>query len=969
MRMKPSAEPAAAGQTIGRYVILSLLGSGGMGVVYAAYDPVLDRKIALKLLHDGEDGSGATTDGRARMQREAQALARLSHPNVIAVHDVGEHEGAMYIAMEIVVGGTLVEWQRGKPWRQILDAYIAAARGLAAAHRAELVHRDFKPENVLVGDDGRVRVTDFGLARLSSATPEVRPPHATPTTALASDLTAAGSVMGTPSYMAPEQIKGERVDARSDQFSWCLALWEALYGEQPWPRENLAVRAAAIEADPPRAPAATEVPRALARVLTRGLSPDSAVRYATIDALLADVERVTKNRRAHVAIALAGTIAIAGVATAVMMRGGSSTTTCDAAILPVAEVWTQATRDRVRTKFTATGAAFAGDSFASLDRAVTGWLERWRGVAVESCRATRNAGTQTVATLDLRTACLARRRDDVVSLVAAFARADRDLVERAPNLALPDLESCSDIAVLAGTAPAPTDPKLADQRLGIETELAAVETELLPGVAIARAKALTEVVDKLVARATTLGWTPLVAHARRARADLARELGDGKAARLGLIDAAAAASAGGDTDQLTALYIELVDVESRLTSDYALADSWAALADGTLARLGPRPDKRLWLSKLQIRNAQRAGHFETARDLAKAALALAEARGPMAELDVLALLGVVEGDLNELSSAETHLARAHELARAEVGVQHPRYATIAHDLGTIAFRRGRYAEAEKLFRTALAINEANPDELATARTIQGLGVAVLSAGRVDEARQLFERALDMHVRRLGPDHPDVANALNDIGGAYHQAGEFQRELEINLRALAIRERALGPDHPDVGQSLVNVAIASKALDQWATVFPSYRRAIAIFEKAHGANHAMTAIARLNYAEALRVHGMLDDAATQYELARTALAGQLGDDHPVLAHVYNGTGQLELARGHTALAIPQLERAVKMREADPGDAAALAESRFALARALGRTDRAKSLAQAAADGFRGAGKNFAKQLAEVEAWLK
>jgi tetratricopeptide (TPR) repeat protein len=232
-----------------------------------------------------------------------------------------------------------------------------------------------------------------------------------------------------------------------------------------------------------------------------------------------------------------------------------------------------------------------------------------------------------------------------------------------------------------------------------------------------------------------------------------------------------------------------------------------------------------------------------------------------------------------------------------------------------------------------------------------------------------ERALDMHVRRLGPDHPDVANALNDIGGAYHQAGEFQRELETNQRALAIRERALGPEHPDVGQSLVNVAIASKALDRWAIVFPSYRRAIAIFEKAHGANHAMTAIARLNYAEALRVHGTLDDAAKQYELARTALAGQLGEDHPILAHIYNGVGQLELARGHTALALPHLERAVKMREADPGDAAALAESRFALARALGRTDRAKALAQAAAEGFRGAGKNFAKQLADVEAWLR
>src|SRR5690606_1441989 len=231
------------GATIGRYVVLAPLGRGAMGTVLAALDPELDRKVALKVLHETARGGD-----RARLQREAQALARLSHPNVMILHDVGtwvDPAGGrhVFLAMELVVGHTLSDWLASAP--RSVDAIVAvfaqAGRGLAAAHAAGLVHRDFKPHNVLVGSDGRVRVTDFGLAR--SFGEDTRPPitvdtHTGPISlpelALHETLTRTGEWVGTPAYMAPEQLQGGAADPRADQFAFCVALYEALHGQRPF---------------------------------------------------------------------------------------------------------------------------------------------------------------------------------------------------------------------------------------------------------------------------------------------------------------------------------------------------------------------------------------------------------------------------------------------------------------------------------------------------------------------------------------------------------------------------------------------------------------------------------------------------------------------------------------------------------------------------------------------------------------
>ncbi len=977
----PVRDELPFGGVIGRYLVLSVLGHGGMGVVYAAFDPVLDRKIAVKLLKQVFEDDA--TEGRARMHREAQALARLTHPNVITVHDVSEHSGAMYIAMELVTGGTLRDWQRGKSWREIVEKYTLAARGLAAAHTAGLIHRDFKPENVLVGDDGRVRVTDFGLARLAHDAPEVRTTHQSPTS-LSTSLTAAGAVMGTPSYMAPEQIDGGTVDARSDQFSWCIALWEALYGEQPFPGTNLALRSAAMKAESPKVPAQSTVPRGLGRLLVRGLDAEPGKRWPSLDALLDELERIASPQRTYLGAGVALAVAALAIVFVVGRNAGSTTASCDEAAAPIETLWSPAAKAEVGAGFAATGVPFAVETLASVDRSITAWRERWRAVALESCRATRVSATQSEAVLELRSGCLVRRRDELQMLIGALAHADRKLVESAATMAtrLPDLEACSDSAVLAATAPPPSDPGKQQARAVLEPQLDRLEAETLGGVSIPRAHELETQGKAAVAAAIAIGWSPLVARARQDLAEVQHQLGDGKHARATLIDAAASASAAGDADRLVESYLALIEVEARLTSDYALGDGWATLAEGTLARLGPRDDKQERIDRARGLVAERAGRLEDARAAYQAALVLARARGPVAELVVLRELGNVETDMGELAPALADLEKARDLALHELGEHHPKLASIRHDLGGIAYRQGKYAEAEQLYRQALAVREEvyGADDVTVAGTIEALSVTELAEGKLDASTKDAERAIHIFEQRLGADHPDVANALNDIGGAYHRAGDYARALATNLRALAVREKALGPDHPDVAQSLINCAIESKALGKWDIVEPNYRRAIAIFEKTYGPQHLDTGISRLNFAEALRVEGKLDEAGVEYEKSRAIMVKNLGEDHPILANIWNGVGQLELARGHTALAIPLLERAVAVREKDPGDQPALAESRFALARAITASPatrsvaeandktRAEKLAIAARDAFRAAGSGYTKEASAIDAWL-
>ena len=279
---------------VGRYVIIRRLGEGGMGVVFLAYDPELDRKVAIKLVHEG---AGESTLVQARVKQEAQALAQVSHPNIVHVYEVGESAGQIFLAMEYVAGVALSAWQHPSTGPapsvdQILRVYLQAAAGLLVAHRSGLVHRDFKPDNVLLGTDGRARVLDFGLARTAQTLllPELTPLTPSAGTGSGRRLTQVGAILGTPGYMSSEQVHGDEADARSDQFSFCAALYEALYRQLPFAGDTLPEFAAEVLAGRLRPPPPNDVPLLVEQALKRGLSVDPAARYPSMQELILAIE-------------------------------------------------------------------------------------------------------------------------------------------------------------------------------------------------------------------------------------------------------------------------------------------------------------------------------------------------------------------------------------------------------------------------------------------------------------------------------------------------------------------------------------------------------------------------------------------------------------------------------------------------------------------------------------------------------
>ncbi|HUS67633.1 MAG TPA: serine/threonine-protein kinase [Kofleriaceae bacterium] len=290
-----AGDPAAfvPGQRLGRFTLLEKLGQGGMGMVFSAYDPDLDRRVAIKLLRPrGREAEGAE---RARLLREAQAMARLRHPNVVTVHEVGLAGEQAFIAMEHVEGAGLpreIERLRKEtpfPWQRIVALFVSAGRGLAAAHAAGLVHRDFKPDNVLLGEDGRVQVADFGLVTTRTDQNSAALDAAAPDSPLRQRLTEDGSFLGTPIYMPPEQHDARPADARSDQFAFCVALYEALYDQLPFHGETRLQYAASVRDGELRAVPHGPVPQWVARILRRGMSADPAARFPSMEALLAEL--------------------------------------------------------------------------------------------------------------------------------------------------------------------------------------------------------------------------------------------------------------------------------------------------------------------------------------------------------------------------------------------------------------------------------------------------------------------------------------------------------------------------------------------------------------------------------------------------------------------------------------------------------------------------------------------------------
>ena len=769
------------GTRVERYVILKLVGEGGMGMVYAAYDPQLDRKVALKLLLPGESGSA---ESRARMLREAQAMARISHPNVIAVHDVGTFGSQVFIAMEFIQGRNLRDWvlEQKHSWQEVLQVFLEAGRGLVAAHRVGLVHRDFKPANVLMGDDGRVYVMDFGLARLAEASQREEASASGETLSeersqrLSAELTAAGVILGTPQYMPPEQYLANAGDARLDQFSFCASLYWALHGQRPFEPKRIAQVVAEarqrsqppslqelkgllarenILQEPPREP---RVPAWVRRAVMRGLSPDPDHRFPSMEALLEALSQQQKRARRVLIASAAGAALLSVLGAGLYVRYESQL--CQGGEPLVASVWSPAARAKLEAAFTATGVPFAEQSARQVVRLLDGYASGWTGMYTEACEATRVRGEQTEELLALRMVCLERRRKDLGALVGLFAEANDKVVERSVDAAaaLPSLEPCRDIASLNEQAPLPADPERRATVEQLGAEIARIKALHDAG----RYKVALELARTIEPQVLATSYLPLRAELRHYLGWLLQQTGDGE--------------------------------EGIRQLELAFADAESSHADRTRLEV---------LTKLIYALANN-GHPEQSQSWAQVALAILNRLGgePLLAIDLMGNLGSISLMQGRYQEATDYFEKARALQRDTSRPDDPKRAKVSYGLGLAALRQGEHARAIQMLTEALLQTEAlkGPQHPETGARHVMLATAYRESGVPVQGLSHAEAALRVREATLGPDHPAVADALDEQGECLLALKRYEDAGKSFSKALAIKSEKLGKDHPDLSYS-------------------------------------------------------------------------------------------------------------------------------------------------------------------------
>ncbi|MBL9101865.1 MAG: tetratricopeptide repeat protein [Myxococcales bacterium] len=921
---------------LGRYSLLRKLGEGGMGIVWSAYDEELDRKVAIKLMR--VRGGGEST-AATRMLHEARAMAMLSHPNVVHVYDVRVVGGQVFLAMEFVAGPTLREWLRGpgeamRPWPEALAMYLQAGQGLAAAHSAGLVHRDFKPDNVLVGNDGRVRVVDFGLAARSDAaggevrlTPEESEARALELSRsgsvrhLRSDpqLTPHGTLLGTPAYMSPEQHLRVAADGRSDQYSFCVSLYEGLYGERPFAGSTSAeIRVNVLSGRLRDPPPGRKVPAWLRKVVVRGLCVAPEERYPSMEALLAalaaDPGRVRRRRLAALGVAVLAGVAVAGQGRRPEVCGGDERA--------LVGVWDEPRAAAVERALRATGLAYARDTWPRVQEQLDMYAGTWRSVRRDTCEATNLHGTQSAALMDVRMACLDRRRADLGAVVGVLAEADAQVAERAVHLVaeLPAPGGCATATgELEGGDPAAVQ--------AVREALSRARADEQAG----RWVRGREVAQEAVAAAEATGVGRVLAEALMQRGGLEAAAGDYATAEATLTAAYTLAETEGHAEVKAEAATRLV----RLVGDHRGRDGesmlWSRLAEAVLARRGD----------------------------------------PRIEAELRQNLGIVHNRFGRYDEAEAALQRAIAVDHAE-----ERAATYHRLVGNVHYRRGRYAEAQAEWERAIALGEAalGSDHPDLAKSITNLGEALRKQGQGARAREAFLRAIAVWEGAFGRESALLAAPLNGLGTLALIDGDFTTAVASFDRVRVLVERSSGPDHPDVGAVTANLGEALLRQGEVAQSRRHTQRALEILEKALGPDHDNLADALSNLGRADVLEGRFAEAEASYARAVKILERAQGVDFPELAKPLTGQGLLELARGRPEVALRPLERALTLHRERGRDPADLAELRLALARALwdSGVDRRRAHALAAMARATLAATLTtppqATRLREIDAWL-
>ena len=986
------------GIQLGRYQLGERIGAGGMSVVYAAYDPELQRNVAVKRLRQRlgkgkeRDKVGAiSTERRARLYREALAIAQLNHPNVITVFDIGVVEGALFIAMELVDGFTLKQWirEQRRGWQEVLDVFVQAGRGLAAAHRADIIHRDFKPSNVLMGRDGRIRVADFGLAtslhesaivgstdRGTGRSAEVESGSTTDVrrifevgagegstgddsdvssvrssldsqpSRLDQRITVDGTLLGTPAYMAPEQLLGRRPTAQSDQYSFCVALYEALYGALPFKAKNWSALAECkLRLQLVKQRRKRRVPHWVHRAVIRGLAAQPDKRWPSMGEPLAalDVKRVSQSRRR---ITWALIVAMA-LAMALMPRrlglyddGLTADAMCQRGRDKMDAVWRPEVKKSLREAFLASNIGYAATSWQRVDSSLTAYARGWVAAYRDACEATWVDRAQSGQLLDRRMNCLTRRLSRFGALVDTLgAPAGQEAIPDAVRAvyALPPVSDCSRAEVLSSRIERPDSALVRTRIETLRNQIAKIQA--VSDLGLYR-DALADA-EVILSEARGLDYLPLLAEAQFLTGMLYSRNGwNERAAEM--LDSAIFTAEASAHDQIAS---QALSFRVYWVADSAKRADLMLRAEAAIRRSG-RDQDRATLANAQGRAAYDAERFAEAQVHFERALSIAERNHGAIDPNTLSSvnnLGSALQKQGQYRRALEYYQRAMELANQIYGSEHPRVGVLLSDVASLRFdlgdyrraelhveesiailsrgygkdsrflgasmgnrgqllvQRGQYAEALAVHRDALQIFAALPDMITKhAGALTDVGISLARLGRDEEARWYFQKALTRYRAADNPNVASLARTLNASGELLTDRGRADRAQPHHEQALTMARATYGADHPIVAAALFHLGRSLCAQRQYRS--------------------------GLEY---------LGEALHAYET-------QIGDRHPYVGRTHAALGDCYAGRSELARAGGQLERAVAILANHGGNPHRLAIARFALARVIVSVDRARAM---------------------------
>ena len=847
------------GDRVGRFVIVERVGAGGMGVVYAAYDAKLDRRVALKFVRPFH--AERRTALQDRLQTEAKVVAQLSHPNVVAVHDTGESRCGTYVAMEYVDGESLRGWlrQRRRSWQSVVTMMAAVGRGLAAAHDAGLVHRDVKPENILVDSRGRPRIVDFGLAKEvndTSNSSATSCQHEHTRFSSHSAQTTPGTMVGTPRYIAPEVARGFPHTPASDQFSFFLTLCEALYGAHPYsfqpPRD---VHKALASADPVSVPTSKSVPSWLRRILGRGLAKNPSDRYPSMHAVVRELSRRRKSRQrisiTAVAVALcAGSLALGTTMT------DSRPALCETGAQRMSGIWNDDIRARIASHFDTTRSAFAQTSKNVVLGALARYATSWVSMHEDNCRATYVRHEQTERTLELRTRCLNERFHHFSALVGRLTKAsDPRALLKTPSAveSLPTVAACEHTAALSQLFAPPTTVTQRRQLDDAQRRLAQARVLKETG----DIEGSRELATQLATNKAVMTYAPLAADVLSLLGTLQSRSGDHARAEGTLrtaLDAAARARAPKRMAEIRRLLIYIVGYRLHRFTD---ADELMEEAHRDVLRAGGEP--------------------------------LLRAR-------LLSMTGLVYGVAGKFAERET----AHRDALALLGQAEATPRLIAEEtmrLGLALSEQGKFRAAADLHRRALRALEAHlgPAHSRVAACLLQLANALGSLEEFDEAIAHHKRAIHIWKDIYGDVHHNVAAATANLGSTYAEAGDQVEALRHLEASLEIRRTLYPKDHPQVAYSLYNIGALLLEQQRWQEAYDKLKQSRAIFQRAFGTDHPAVALtltglaaAEVNLDKPGRAITHVERALEIYDHTQVP-PEQLGDAKRILAIALSAQG--------------------------------------------------------------------------------